>query len=89
MARCRFQFDFPGKAEALVEAIRLHASRIGGVFDGSESEGSLLFPTSIGTFRGTYSVSGQTIFVEVEDKPFFIPCRAIQAKLAEYIRDAL
>ncbi len=88
MSPCRFQFDFPGKADALVAAIRSHVSRAGGSFTGSSREGSFVLSTPVGIFRGTYTVSGQTIFLEVADKPFFVPCSAIEMKLAEYIRDA-
>jgi hypothetical protein len=88
MSPCRFQFDFPGKAETLVETIRTHVARAGGSLTGTASSGSFLLSTPIGNFRGSYEVSGQTIVLEVADRPFFVPCSAIEAKLAEYIRDA-
>jgi hypothetical protein len=83
---CRYQFDFPGEAEALVETIRMHLSRAGGSLSGSASEGVFHLPTVIGNFRGTYAVSGQTCYLEVHSKPFFVRCRAIETKLDEYIR---
>jgi hypothetical protein len=88
MSTCRFEFDFPGKAEALVETIRSHVFKAGGNMTGSEREGSFLLSTPVGTFSGTYEVSGQTIVLEVGDKPFFVPCSAIESRLAEYIRGA-
>jgi hypothetical protein len=42
----------------------------------------------VGDFRGTYSISGQTIFLEVADKPFFVPCGAIEARLAAYVKES-
>lgn len=88
MSPCRFEYDFPGKADALVETIREHVSRAGGSFTGSASEGSFVLSTPIGSFRGTYAVSGQTLVLEVHNRPFFVPCSAIETKLAEYIRNA-
>jgi hypothetical protein len=88
MSDCRFQFDFPGSAEALVTTIRTHVSRAGGRFEGSSTEGIFVLSTPVGTFRGDYSIEGQTIFLVVTDKPFFVPCGAIEARLAEYIKGA-
>ncbi|MGH9319309.1 MAG: hypothetical protein ACRD3V_05390 [Vicinamibacteria bacterium] len=88
MSHCKFQFDFTGSAEALVEKIRSHVSRAGGQLIGSSSEGSYSLSTPLGAFRGTYSVAGQTIVLEVLDKPFFVPCGAIEARLANYVKEA-
>lgn len=88
MPPCRFEFPFPGRADVLVETIQRHVARAGGSFDGSAAEGTFALSTPIGKFRGTYVVSGQTIVLEVRDRPFFVPCSAIETKLGEYIRDA-
>lgn len=88
MSECRFQFDFPGSAEALVETIRTHVARAGGRFEGSSSEGIFVLSTPVGTFRGDYSIQEQTIFLVVGEKPFFVPCGAIEARLAEYVKGA-
>jgi hypothetical protein len=60
--------------------------RAGGSFVGSNEEGTFSLPTRVGTFRGTYEVIGNTLVIAVSGKPFFVPCGAIEAKLAEYVR---
>lgn len=88
MSLCRFQFDFRGTGESLVETIRSHVGRAGGEFLGSATEGRFSLSTPVGAFRGTYSIAGQTIFLEVADKPFFVPCGAIEARLAAYVKES-
>ena len=85
---CRFQFVFRGTGESLVETIRSHVGRAGGELTGSATDGVFSLSTSVGAFRGSYAISRQTIFLEVADKPFFIPCRAIEARLAAYVKES-
>ena len=86
MSACRFQFDFPGSSESLVDKIRARMVAEGGRFDGTAAEGRFSLPTPIGEFAGGYSIVGATIWVEVDDKPIFVPCKAIEAKLGELVR---
>jgi hypothetical protein len=58
----------------------------GGQFEGSSATGRFALPTPIGTFEGTYTVDKATIWVEVNEKPFFVPCSAIEAKLVEIVK---
>ena len=88
MSLCRFQFDFRGTGESLVEKIRSHVGRAGGELTGSATEGTFSLSTPVGVFHGTYSIAGQTIFLEVADKPFFVPCGAIEARLAAYVKES-
>lgn len=88
MAVCRFVFDFAISEEKLVERIRAHVHRAGGSFEGSTSDGSFHLPTPVGEFKGYYQISGGTILLEVTDKPFFVPCSAIESKLRDYVEDA-
>lgn len=85
MSRCSFKFEFKGTGESLVATIRSHVIRAGGELTGSATEGAFTLPTPVGTFRGTYAISGQTIFLEVLEKPFFVPCGTIEARLATYV----
>jgi hypothetical protein len=88
LSLCRFQFDFRGTADSLVEHIRSHVSRAGGELTGSAAGGDFTLATPVGAFRGTYVISGQTIFLEVREKPFFVPCGTIEARLSSYIKES-
>ena len=83
MSECRFQFDFAGSSTSLVEKIRVKMTEAGGRFEGSASYGTFSLPTPIGAFDGTYTIDKNTIWVEVLDKPFFVPCSAIESRLME------
>jgi hypothetical protein len=88
LSLCRFHFDFRGTADSLVEKIRSHVSRAGGELSGSAASGEFSLPTPVGAFRGAYTISGQTIFLEVLEKPFFVPCGTIEARLSSYIKES-
>jgi hypothetical protein len=85
---CRFRFDFRGTSESLIEAVRSHLGRAGGELRGSATEGAFSLSTPVGAFHGTYAVTGQSIVLEVTDKPFFVPCAAIEARLASYVKES-
>ncbi len=89
MSTCRFQFEFRGTGESLVERIRSHIGEAGGEITGSASEGAFSLSTPVGAFRGSYTISEQTIFLEVTDKPFFVPCGTIEARLASYVKESM
>jgi hypothetical protein len=86
VSQCRFQFEFAGSATALVDKIQSKMTAAGGRFEGSPATGDFSLPTPVGVFEGTYSIDKNTIWVEVSDKPFFVPCSAIEAKLGELVR---
>lgn len=88
MAVCRFEFEFTVSGETLVERIRTHVHKVGGSFVGSASDGSFHLPTPVGEFKGYYQVSGRVILLEVTDKPFFVPCSAIESTLRDYVKGA-
>ncbi len=83
---CRFEFDFNVSSETLVSRIRARVDGAGGSFVGSASDGTFHLPTPVGDFKGYYQISGSAILLEVTDKPFFVPCSAIEAKLHDYVK---
>lgn len=87
MSLCRFRFTFTGTGEALIEKFRSHFSRAGGTLSGSDIEGSFVLPTPVGEFKGSYAVSGQTIAIDVSDKPAFVPCGLVEARLSKFVRE--
>jgi hypothetical protein len=85
---CRFEFDFNVSSETLVSRIRAHVHKAGGSFLGSASDGTFNLSTPVGDFKGYYQISGGTILLEITDKPLFVPCSAIEAKLHDYVNRA-
>ncbi len=85
MSQCRFTFDFPGSAADLLSRIDNAIGGAGGSFQSRSNAGSFAIATPVGDFRGELTVSGQTVYVEVSEKPFLVSCRIIETKLREYI----
>lgn len=90
MSHCRFDFAFTIPRASLVESIRSHVHGAGGSFEGTADGGDFFLPTPVGEFRGRYLVSASTstLTIEVDEKPFFVPCSAIETRLSEYVEKA-
>lgn len=80
---CRFDFDVPHPPDDLLAQIQRSLETAGGTFQPFPSGGAFTFPTPVGLFRGELRISGRSISVEVRDKPIFVPCSLIEAKLRE------
>jgi hypothetical protein len=88
LAICSFTFHFPVSPEELVRRVGDAVRGAGGSFSGDTAEGRYCLWTPIGSIAGNYLVSGQTIQIDVTDKPFILSCSLIEKKLNEYIRMA-
>jgi hypothetical protein len=88
VAVCSFSFEFPVSAEELVRRIGDAVRNAGGNFAGDTSEGRYSIHTPIGPIAGAYTVSGQTIQIDVTDKPIILSCSMIRKKLNEYVQQA-
>ena len=60
----------------------------GGQFEGSPAAGHFSLPTPVGAFDGSYTIDKNTIWVEVIEKPIFVPCSAIESKLIAIVKTA-
>ena len=89
MSLCRFDFGVATAGGSPVGVIRSHVEKAGGSFEGSDESGTFFLPTPLGEFRGRYLVSPTSITIEVDEKPFFVPCSAIEARLSEYVEKSV
>ena len=88
MAKCSFSYEFPISAEDLVRRVDEAIEKAGGEFSGDSSDGAYYIPTPIGPIMGTYTVTGQTIQIEVTQKPVILTCNMIGSKLSDIVRRA-
>ena len=80
MSKCSFSIPFSGSPEDVFNKAKAAVEKQGGSFNGDAGSGS--FSISVfGTINGSYSVSGQQLNIEIEDKPMMIPCAAIENAL--------
>jgi hypothetical protein len=88
VAICSFSFEFPISADELVRRVGDAVRNAGGNFSGDTAEGHYSVWTPIGSVSGTYAVSGQSIQIDVTDKPIVLSCSLIEKKLNEYLQTA-
>ena len=80
MSKCSFSIPFSGSPEDVFNKAKAAVEKQGVSFNGDAGSGS--FSISVfGTINGSYSVSGQQLNIEIEDKPMMIPCAAIENAL--------
>lgn len=96
MSACEFDFRLPAEAGRLLRALRADFARFGGTVSGDDDPGGFgefSLPTPLGTFAGTYRVETPApgscaVRIELEDKPMFVPCSAIEEHLSRRLRKA-
>lgn len=99
MSACQFDFQLPVGPDRLLPALRDDFARFGGTISGSGEGGSasgfgeFLLPTPLGEFAGTYEIldsgaGGCSVRIEIETKPMFVPCAAIEQHLGRRLARA-
>jgi hypothetical protein len=84
MSDCRFEFPLPENIGAWVSRARAAVEQFGGEFDGDDQSGGFAGNAGIGKLRGRYSVTPQSVVVEVTEKPFMVSCSMIEGKIREF-----
>lgn len=82
---CKFNFPFTEPAESAVGKARAAVESQNGNFDGDTNSGNFEVTVFGNTIKGNYSVMGQTLLLEITDKPFFVPCSTIESFLSKQI----
>lgn len=85
MAKHSFSVSFTGPAEDTVAKARNAIEKHGGSFEGDAKKGDLVAVTPAGKVKGTYSVEGQAITVNITDKPFVVPASAIESQVRKFL----
>lgn len=83
---CSFTIPFSGSAENVLSKARSSVQGQGGSLQGDENQGTFQVSVVGSTIRGSYSVSGQEMFINIDSKPFLLPCSAIENFLKNQIR---
>lgn len=78
---CDFSIPFSGDAESILAKARSAVQSQGGDFTGDTSSGDFNVSVFGNKIVGNYSVSGQTLNINITDKPFMVPCSAIESFL--------
>lgn len=81
MASCNFTVPFSGPAVDILDKAHETIKSQNGTFTGDETTGC--FDVSIfgNTVKGSYTVHGQNLEIEITEKPFLVPCSMIESFL--------
>lgn len=78
---CEFSIPFSGDPESVLAKARKAVEGQGGNFNGDTSRGDFQVSVFGNKIVGDYTVSGQTMNINITDKPFMVPCSAIEGFL--------
>ena len=86
MGKCNFSIPFTGTADEIRAKAEAAIKKAGGIFEGNATTGSFSLPTPLGEIKGSYVMNNTSpITVDILDKPLFVPCNQIEAKLNRYL----
>jgi len=78
---CEFSIPFSGTPTEVLRKAQTAVEGQGGTFTGDASGGGFDVTVFGNTIKGSYSVSGQNLQINILSKPFFLPCNTIEGFL--------
>ena len=86
MASCKpFTVTVAGDVAAAIDKARQQITANGGTFAGDATAGTVSLKVPVlGTVRGEYAASGQTLTVTITDRPFLAPCGTIEGRIRQF-----
>ncbi|MFL5810327.1 MAG: hypothetical protein ACJ749_12455 [Flavisolibacter sp.] len=78
---CEFSIAFSGSPEDVLAKAKKAVQSQGGNFSGDTNGGNFNVSVFGNKIVGDYTVSGQSLVINITDKPFMIPCSAIESFL--------
>jgi len=85
MAKHSFSANFTGTPQDTVAKVKGAIEKAGGKFNGDHDKGDFSVATPAGTVKGTYTVAGQDLQVQITDKPFIVPGSTIEAQVRKFL----
>jgi hypothetical protein len=85
MKNCSFSIEFQQTAQEVVQLAGNAIKGAGGQFSGDDNEGQFKLSTGIGSVKGSYTITGGAINIDISDKPPFIGCGRIESEIRKYL----
>lgn len=82
---CDFSLPFSGNAEDVLAKAKKAVQSQGGNFNGDTTSGDFDVSVFGNKIVGNYTVAGQDLQIRITDKPFMVPCSAIESFLKNKI----
>ena len=85
MSSCNFSIPFSGPVEIILAKAKAAVESQNGDFTGDINSGNFEVSVFANLIKGYYSVSGQNLNLTITDRPFLVPCNAIESFLKSKI----
>ncbi len=85
MAACTFSIPFTGESTQILEKAKKAVEKQSGNFTGDEKAGNFSVSFFGQSIVGAYTVSGSNLDIVIDEKPFMVPCNAIEGFLKSQI----
>jgi len=78
---CNFLVPIGGDADKILKKVQSSIEGQGGTFEGDADSGKFSLTVMSNTIAGSYKVIGSDLEMNIDEKPFFIPCSTIESFL--------
>jgi hypothetical protein len=78
---CTFSLPITSDPQTALDKARKAVQSQGGSFEGDASNGKFSVSVFGNTIGGTYAVNGSDLAIHITEKPFLLPCPAIESYL--------
>lgn len=85
MAACTFTIPFTGDTAPILAKAKNAVEKQNGVFTGDENSGNFSVSFFGQEIVGGYTVTGSDLNIVINDKPFMVPCSAIEGFLKNQV----
>ena len=83
---CNFSINYPKPKEQLVAQLKSAIlSQSNAHFEGDNTTGAFAFTAMGFDIAGNYGINGDTIDVNITDKPFLLSCSKIESEIRKYL----
>jgi len=82
---CNFSLPISGEPQAALDKARKAVQSQGGTFNGDTQAGNFSVSVFGNTIAGNYIVNGGQLDIVISEKPFLLPCSAIEGYLKQAI----
>jgi hypothetical protein len=83
---CNFSISYTGAPDVALNKARNAVQGQGGRFNGDTNSGDFEVTVFGNKVAGTYTVNGSELNVNITEKPFLLPCSAIEGFLKSQVR---
>lgn len=83
---CEFSIEFSGTPDEVLAKARKAVESQNGQLNGDAQQGNFNVSVFGNKIAGSYSVAAQQLHISITDKPFMVPCSAIESFLKSQVK---